>query len=144
VAVAVFIAVLAIVIIISLFQREPPKPKATATEYFQLSKATALATLSGATNDSILIQQISFNLTAIGGNATNVVVKPTQGNVNQEDWPCYLEMNQGKVEEIVVEFPSETPVLSQKQTEGYPVYFRITCDQAEGLVTVYASEYYVM
>lgn len=136
------VVALTAIIIFSLVQNRPQKPKVQAKEYFQFSKGTALA--EEKTSDSILIHEVTFKVTPVGGNATHVSIKPTQGLIPEEDWPYYLEMRQGKMEETYVQFPAEYPVFARKEPEGFPIYFRLYCDQAEGLITVYVGEYYTM
>lgn len=137
-----FAVAITVIIIFSLFQTQPQKPKVLAEQYFQFSKGTALARETG--NDSILVQEVSFNVTPFGGNATHVVIRPTQGNIAVEDTPYFLEMLEGNTKEVYVQFPAETPVPARKEKEGFPLYFRVFSDQAEGPITVYVSEYYTL
>jgi len=135
-----FIVIIVVIILLALYQNNPqPTKKETADEYFEFSEAFAIA--EKATNDSIWISQAWFNITAVGGNATEVYIFPFEGNVELENAPQYPEIIQGEPELVNVIYRME--VLSRKEDNGYPVRFRVTCHEAEGIVTIYVPEHYL-
>lgn len=131
---------IAIVTLSALYQRKPPqKQREPADEYFRFSEAQATADVYEA-NVSIVVSEVYFNITLVGGDATDVVIAPVQGAVAQEDYPYFEEMKQNQTEEISITYPYT--VFSQKTDQGYPVYFDISCDEAVGRVTIYITEYF--
>lgn len=137
-----FVAIMVVIITLSaLYQSEPqPTPKEPADKYFEFSEAVAEAWATDETNSSIFIRQIWFDVTAVEGDATEVYILPLQGLVDQEDAPQYPEIIQGETELVNVMY--NDAVLSDKEDNGYPVYFDVICHEAEGKVTIYVTEFY--
>jgi len=132
---------IAIVTLSALYQRKPPPiQREPADEYFRFSEAQAFAD-EYETNRSIVVSEVYFNITLVGGNATDVVIYPVQGAVAQEDYPYFEEMKQNQTEEIVITYPYT--VFSTRTDKGYPVYFDIECYEAwRARVTVYITEFF--
>jgi hypothetical protein len=142
----ILLCVTAMIIVITfsvLNQRNPQSPqppKEAANEYFSFSQGLAVATPNDPENSTILIDQAGFYITAVGGNATNVHVRPLQGNVPLEETPRIDELIQGEAVEVgPITYPYK--VLSTKEAEGWPILFKITCNEAEGEVTVYIERF---
>jgi len=133
--------VMIVLIVLSvLYETSRPRvPRKPASEYFRFSKALAMATPTDETNRSIMISAVNFNITAVGGNATNVYAFPSQGYVRIDDTPYFEEILQGQYARVIVEYRYK--VLSTRKDEGYPVLFRISCKEAEGSVTIYVKEF---
>jgi hypothetical protein len=131
----------AIITLSALYQSKPPPvPKEKAIEYFRFSEAQALAHSTDATNRSIMIQEVHYNITVVGGKATDVTIAPVQGYVDRNDYPYFEEMKQNQTEEIIIEYPYK--LFSQRNDQGYPVYFEIYCKEAEGRVTLNITKFY--
>jgi len=132
---------IAIVTLSAIYQRKPPPiPKEKAIEYFGFSEAQALAHSTDATNRSIMIKEVHFNITVVGGKATDVTIAPVQGYVDRADYPYFEEMKQNQTEEIIIEYPYK--LFSRRNDQGYPVYFDIYCKEAEGRVTLNITKFY--
>jgi hypothetical protein len=130
----------AIITLSALYQSKPPPiQREPADRYFRISEAQAFAE-AWDENKSITVSEVYFNITAVGGNVKDVVVSPAQGYVLREDYPYFEEMKQNQTGEISIRYRST--VFSQREDQGYPVYFEIECDKAEGRVTVYITEYF--
>jgi hypothetical protein len=131
---------IAIVTLLALYQRKsPPIQREPAAEYFRFSEAQAMAD-EYETNRSIVVSEVYFNITLVGGKATDVVISPVQGAVAREDYPYFEEMKQNQTEEIFITYPYT--VFSTRKDQGYPVYFDISCNEAVGRVTVYITEFF--
>lgn len=139
--VVILLCITAMVIVITfsvLNQRnsQSQPPKEAANEYFSFSQGLALAKPTDPENRTILIEQAGFYITAVGGNATNVYVRPLEGNVPLEETPHIDELIQGEAVEVgPIMYPYKVP--STKEAKGWPILFKITCNEAEGEVTVY-------
>jgi hypothetical protein len=118
----------------------PPIPKKLASEYFSFSKVLATATAIDETNRSIFIYEVEFYITAVGGNATDMWVLPTQGYVEIQNSPYFSEITQNQSVRVFIEYPNK--VFSIRKDEGYPIYFNIICIEAKGKVTLYITEFY--
>jgi hypothetical protein len=136
------VTIMVVIITLSaLYQSKPPPiPKEKAIEYFRFSEAQALAHSTDATNRSIMIKEVHFNITVAGGKATDVIISPVQGYVDRSDYPYFEEMKQNQTEEITIEYPYK--LFSQRNDQGYPVYFDIYCKEAEGRVTLNITKFY--
>lgn len=134
-----FVVIMVVIIALSaLYQSEPqPTPKEPADKYFEFSEASAEAWATDETNSSIFIRQIWFDVTAVEGDATEVYIRPLQGLTDPEEFP---EIIQGETELVNVMY--NDAVLSDKEDNGYPVYFDVICHEAEGKVTIYVTEFY--
>jgi hypothetical protein len=137
-----FVTIMTILITLSALYQSKPQPiqKEPADEYFTFSPAEAYADATDETNKSIYISELHFNFTAVGGNAKNVLVSPVQGYVSTQDYPYFEEILQNQTEQVYLTYPSR--VFSSRKGQGYPVYFNISCDKAEGRVTVYITEFF--
>jgi len=135
-------AMVIIVTLAALYQRIPQRsPKEPADKYFSFSEAFALATPLDPKNNSIKIEQLSFYITAAGGNATEVLVIPYTGLVPQEEsWGRDKILHGETVEVGPIMYPSGGVVI-EKQESGYPLLFRIGCHEAEGFVYINVTEF---
>lgn len=136
-----FIVIIVVIILLALYQNNPqPIQKEKADKYFSFSEAFAIT--EKVTNNSIFISQVWFNITAVEGNATEVYIRPLEGGITPpEECPEYPKIIQGESEIVNVMY--RTRVLSRKEDDGYPVTFRVTCHEAEGIVTIYVPERYL-
>ena len=136
-----YVSAFIIIITLSLIyqrnlQSQPPVPKKPANEYFSFSNGLAIAEALDAQNETILISQAGFKITLVEGNATNVHIIPLQGNVPLEDAPHFDKIIQGEAVEVgPIMYPNK--VSSEKQAQGWPLFFKISCNEAEGEVIVY-------
>jgi hypothetical protein len=134
--VTAFIVIITLSVLYQRNSQPPPVSKKPANEYFSFSKGSALAESLDPQNDSILISQAGFTITAVEGNATNVIINPLQGNVALEDSPHFYKIIQGEAVDVgPIMYQNRVP--SEKQDQGWPLSFRISCNEAEGEVTVY-------
>jgi hypothetical protein len=133
-----FIIIMLGIIILSVYQNRPQR--IPADEYFKFSQAIAIEW--NVTGNSIQITRISFNITAVGGDAKEVYIQPLQGAVPIEEWPYFPKIIQGNLTEVEVLYRSAlTYSLSQKGPYGWPADFRITSIEAGGKVTINVTEY---
>jgi len=132
------------IVIITLSALSQPKSgtikKEQADKYFMFSEAQAYANATDETNSRIDISEVYFNITAVGGNATHVLLQPARGKLRQELWPYYEKLIQNQTQKIFITYEELLPTL--KKDEGYPVYFKIVCDEAEGNVILYVTEFF--
>jgi hypothetical protein len=138
------VAMIAVITLTALYQRasQTPKPKKPASEYFQFSGGFAVAESQDPENYTILIKSVSFNITAVGGNATRVLIIPHEGSVAPEDIENnpIPKINQGETVRFgPIDYVSKVP--SEKENGGWPVHFTIDCDEAYGYVTVYIEKF---
>jgi len=140
-----YVTAFAIIIILSaIYQRSiqpPPVPKKPANTYFSFSEGFALAEALDPENTSIRISQVGFNITAVGGNATNVHVFPLQGMVSETDSFIIPKLSQGESREVAP-ITYQTPIVVQKEGNVWPLRFRISCTEAYGNVTINVTEYF--
>jgi len=129
-----------IVIFSALYQRNPQTgPKKQADTYFSFSEGFALA---NATDDQLKIMELSFNITAAEGDATEVTIQPP-GNVAREDWPYFSLITKGESKTVYVTYTYPLYLVTpEKEPNGWPLSFRIICSEAEGDVTVYITDYF--
>jgi len=136
--VSFIIIMLGIIIVSVLYQNRTQR--IPADEYFEFSQA--IATEWNVTGNSIQITRLSFNITAVGGDAKEVYVQPLQGAVAIEEWPYFPKLIQGNVTGVEVAYTSAvTYSLSQKEPYGWPADFRITSIEAAGKVTINITKY---
>jgi hypothetical protein len=120
----------------------PPTPKKTADEYFSFSDAVAFGE-NTTSSVSVLIEYVVFNITAVGGNATEVEIVPYEGQVKPDYYPLFTKLiqNQPTPLEDMIKYPNR--VLSTKQEgKGWPLRFWINSWEAVGYVTVYVTTFY--
>ena len=118
---------------------------APANEYFSFSDVVALAEPQDPHNNSILVSQVGFKITAVGGNATNVLVRALQGGVPLEDTICIDEIISGTSVQVgPIEYHFD--VLAEwEEGKGWgPLLFQIVCNETEGEVTVYVTEFFIL
>jgi len=138
---SVIVIMLVIIILSALYQNKlQPIEKEKADKYFRFSGAIALGRATDETNNTIAINELKFNTTAAEGNATAVFIYPLQGYVPLEESPYFDEITQGESVEATIKY--RYPVLTKKSIDGYPVKFRITCNEAKGEVTIYVTEFF--
>lgn len=139
------IAMISVITLTALYNRAPqlPKPpKRPVGEYLNFSGGFAIAEPQDPENYTILIKSVSFNITAVGGNATNVLIIPNQGGVAPEDIENnpIPKINQGETVSFgPIDYVSKVP--SEKENQGWPLYFTVRCDEAEGDVTIYVERF---
>jgi len=110
-------------------------------KYFKFTDAAAEATPVDPSNSSILVKQLWFNITAVQGDAKDVLILPP-GMVNREDAPQYPEIIQGQSEVVYIMF--QHPVISSKQNNIYPISMQVICSEPTlaGRVTINITEFY--
>ena len=140
-SVIAFIVIITFSVLQQIHPQPPPVPKKPANEYFSFSGGFASAEAVGSPpheNETIRINQVGFNITAVGGNVTNLYIYPREGMVAEEDSIRIDNMTQGESEELgPVQYQSS--VVVQKEANGYPLHFRIASNEAEGEVTIYVT-----
>jgi len=140
-ATAIFITL----IVISAYRQKPktPQTRADAKEYFEFTEASALVDKERSIKGGIiLIKMLYFNMTPVGGNATNIWVQPLGGNVPQGDWPYkdFLAKNETWEVSIMFRQPVDSePILDGPYKGYYPIEVDIDCDEAKGIVTLYIN-----
>ena len=77
---------IAIVTLSALYQRKPHKNKENQLMNISDFQRRKLRQTVEA-NVSIVVSEVYFNITLVGGDATDVVIAPVQGAVAQEDYP---------------------------------------------------------
>jgi hypothetical protein len=85
-----FTTVMGTLITLSILNRPPPIPRKPANEYFSFSDVFALAKPKDPQNNSILINAVVFTITAVEGNATNAIIRPLEGNVQEDKFPFFV------------------------------------------------------
>jgi hypothetical protein len=139
-----FVTTMIVIITLSaLYQRKPEpiqKELEPADKYFIFSKAQAYADAKDETNSSIWISEVYFNITAVGGNANNVFIYPVRGLIRSEETPYFREIVQNQTKKVFITYSEK--LLTVKKDEGYPLYFKIVCDEAEGNVILYVTEFF--
>lgn len=117
-------------------------PKKSATEYFIFSGGFATATSGDPQNDTILVNTITFNITAIGGNATNVLIYVKQGSVPEEEMPFFDEIIQGQTVTVGPIYYVYDVSVEKEDGKGWgPLNFKLTCNEAEGNFSIYVTEW---
>lgn len=109
-----------------------------SSKYFRFSDiyATASAATPGS-NATILINELTFNLTPVEGDAHDVVIF-TSGMTSPQDY-YYPQMSNGT--STFVDIPFQYHILSRKQAGGYPIRInKLYCDEATGNVTIVIPE----
>lgn len=141
IGVLLFTTVIGTLITLSALRQPPPIPKKPANEYFSFSDVIALGESNNPQNTSIFIEYVVFNITAVGGNASEVEIRPLEGLVTPDNYPRFdsLTFNVSTPLEDLLRYPQK--VLSSKQESGWPLRFYISSKEAEGPVTVYVSKF---
>ncbi len=137
------LAMIALIIGSAVYQILEPRPKRPAAEYFQISNA-ALIEYHSVNPDNItdfsrvLIAHLSFNITAVQGDATAVQII-TGGNAEPNELPYWQELYKGQTEYAEVTFDGPFPpggLLAEKTADGYPVKLKISSNEAAGDILV--------
>jgi hypothetical protein len=145
IAILSFVTVIIVMVIVSIYQQSQQsiQKKPAADEYFSFPDAYAIATPMDETNSSIKISQIGFNITAVGGNATEVYIRPLQGMI--EILEDYIIDNITQGESVPIgPVTYDDPIESTKTSDGWPVFFEIVCQEARGKVTIYVVDFVVV
>jgi hypothetical protein len=136
-----FLAVMVAVIVSSaVYQNQTPILKLAAKDYFGISDAVIVeADMDKSTDNQLFINQIRFSLTAVGGDAHNVLVK-VGGMSAIEDWPQISLLNQNETVSILT--PELVyPYRSIKTADGYfPFTVKIDSIEASGTITIMIKE----
>lgn len=150
IGILLFTAVMGTLITLSaLTQRNslpPPVIKKPAKDYFSFSDVLAIGEPADPENITLIVRQVGFYITPVGGNATNVLIYPLQGAVLREDSLHLDEMINGTSVSVgPIEYPYEV-VTEKEEGKGWPLLFQITCNEAggegsEGEVTVYVTRF---
>jgi len=117
----------------------PRIQKALATDYFAFSDITALYESFANTDEIIKIRQLFFDMTPVGGNATNVHIDPS-GITDPVDY-TWSKITNGTSEPVEIILTS--PVQSVKNGTMFPIKVKVYSDQAEGYVTLQIPEDHV-
>jgi hypothetical protein len=136
--VTAFIAVVTISLLYQIKTQPPTTPKEQADQYFKFSEAYALAEPLDPQNRTIRISMVGgFNVTAIGGNATNLYILG-QG-IAEEDSFFIPKLIQGESKEVAPITYKDPIPATKEEGKGWPLQFRISCNEAYGYVTVYVT-----
>jgi len=145
--VGILLYVTAMVIIVTLaafYQKTPQRPsKEPAIEYFSFSGGFATATSLDPNNNTIKISTVSFYMTAVEGNATNVHIYVLEGLVAEEDMPYFpYPINQTQTVEVgPITYPYEV-IKEKEEGKGWgPLNFKLSCNEAEGNFSIYVTEF---
>jgi len=142
IAILLFVIVMGTIITLSALRQSPQSPPVPkpADEYFEFSDATAVAESQDPENKSILISQVGFKITAIEGNATDVIITP-EGYIIGD--PPYFDILIQGAPTQVGPIQYVYGVLKPKEDEkGYPLRLYIESPQAVGYVTIYVTKFY--
>lgn len=135
-----FAIMIGIIILSAIYQTQfSQTEKLSAEDYFEIRDAIVIdADWERSTSDVLFITQISFNITAVGGDAHSVIVS-TPGMISEEDWPIFSELKQDETQNVVIPpfYPSSYAVRSIMTSEGdYPLRIRIDSEEASGYITI--------
>lgn len=130
-----FIVVITISVLYQTKTQSPTIPKKPADQYFSFSEGFAVAKPLGT---SLNITVVGFNITAIGGNATNIHILGEE--IAEEDSFIIPELIQGSSQEVAP-ITYAMPIVVPKEENGWPLRFRISCNEAYGFVTIYVTDY---
>lgn len=109
--------------------------KPPASEYLKVEHIGSIGEFSN-NNRTVNIKELGLNITAVGGNATNILITglSTQG----EEYPYIAFLRKGESKEITIQLRS--CVISLNETTGLfgPVEFTIGCSEASPSdITIY-------
>jgi hypothetical protein len=130
-AVVLTIVIVASLLIIFYNPTENKPPKAAASDYFVFSNLEALYEAINGTEDIIKMKTISFEMTPVKGNATNLVFNRLTGYTDPLNYYWKILENGTST---AVELQLQTRILATKNGTSFPVKLSIWCDQAEGEV----------
>lgn len=126
----------AVIISSAVYQNQLPHQKLAAEDYFEIRDALIVeADMERSTDQVLFIMQVRFNLTAVGGDAHNVVIM-VGGMAETGDFPQISELHQNETVSVL------TPELkyayhSVKTADGYyPFTLRIDSREASGTMTM--------
>jgi hypothetical protein len=139
------ITMVSVITVVAFYQRsmQTSKPsKKPVNEYFVFSDGFATASSNDPQNNTILINTITFNVTAIGGNATNVFIYVKQGAVPEEEMPFFSNITQGQTVSVGPIFYTYDVPASREEGKGWgPLNFKLICNEAEGDFSIYVTEW---
>lgn len=140
-----FTIAITVILIAAIREAQTPKPshpKAPANEYFEIKDAIPTEwDESRSTDKYLFITQVRFNLTAIGGDAHNVLII-VPGFASLEEWPYFNEIKQNKTIDITLP-KLQYAYRSIKTEDGYfPFTIRIDSAEAYGDITILIKEQY--
>lgn len=138
------VGIAVIIVAAVLYQNGESQPKPTTEEYFEISGATYDGFI--VENGSELILHIlTFNLTAVGGSAHNVIIH-NLGINEPEPWEPFVELGTMLLGEVrrVPPLSSERGVHIPLEENGFPVRIRITSEETsrepqEQFITIYLT-----
>lgn len=129
------IAIAATIIVISAVRNQTGGQngqKPLASEYLKVEHTRSLGEFYNS-NKTVVIRVLGLNITAIGGDATNIMITglPTQG----EEYPYISSLKQGESKNLAIQLKGYSTGLEE---EGYPVELTIGCDEAAPIeITIY-------
>jgi hypothetical protein len=137
------IAAAIVVITFSAIQQtqKPPIQQVAAADYFQIRNAVPTAwDETRGDEDNFFITQLRFNLTAIGGDAHNIVIAVPGSTVPVEEWFQWDELKHNATLDVTL--PQWSPAYySRKNEDGYfPFILSLDCDEATGDITFFLEE----
>jgi len=140
--------VLIIIIGIALYlQTSKPKEYKDPNEYFEVTGVTALVDSTKSDNQTIFIRILIFNLTAVGGDAHNVYIKPP-GSIELEDYPYNSTVWKGKPWEVSIQYPFDNPLMWDRDSpaEPFQIEVGIVSDEtgSEGKITLYLTDDHII
>lgn len=135
------VGIVVIITVAALYRSQESQPKPSTEEYFEISDTTHFG-FNEANGSELILHILTFNLTAVGGPARNVIVHNL--GVNEDfPWEPYIELGtmlQGEVK--AVQLSTERGVYISLEEEGFPVRIRITSEETsrepqEQFITIY-------
>jgi len=146
VGISLFVIVIGTLITFSALPRilQPHPPPKPASEYFSFTDVIAIATPQDPQNRTIFVDKVVFNITAVGGDATDVLIRPLQGLVKEEDYPYFGKLTQGTPTTLadLIDYPNNVFCTYNQTANGWPLLFHIYSDEAEGDVVIYATQFF--
>lgn len=138
------ITMISVIAVVAFYQRgmqTSKPPKKPVTEYFVFSDGFATAIPIDPQNNTILVNTITFNITAIGGNATNVFIYVKQGSVPMEEMPFFNGILQGQTVSVGPIFYTYNVTAYKENGKWGPLNFKLECNEAEGDFSIYVTEW---
>jgi len=128
------IAIATTIIVASALRNQNSSQKPLASEYLKVEHTKSLGVFYN-NNKTVDIRELGLRITAVGGNATNILITnlPTQG----EDYPSIDFLRKGESKDITVQLRSY--ITSLNETIGlFPVELTIGCSEASASdITIY-------
>jgi len=129
------IIVIVVVLVVVGLSASQPREKEPAQKYFQILWSTFEDPSFPEFPDTsqLMMLGVSFNITAVGGDAHNVIVESLAMSEPQE----LGNMAKGEVKYVSMQFGNYYVTSYNEQMQGYPVKIRINSAEAAGEITFY-------